>query len=277
MDWQAVADDQPLLIGAMFVVMLALESARPLIDWSDGRWSHLRRNLGLTLVAFLGFGLAGMAKLAVAQWATDHRVGVLHLFALPLPLRFLASFALIDLADYVLHRAQHAVPFIWRVHRVHHADPHLDASSSLRFHPLDGVLQNAYQAVLLPILGIQLDAMIAFDTLLLVVLYFQHSNVEWPAAIDRVLRSALATPSVHRVHHSADARFTNANYGDLFTIWDRLFGTYAVVDARALRFGLDEFADDGAQTVKAMLLMPLAPVGADREGVRAAEAAASRG
>lgn len=168
MDWQAVADDQPLLIGAMFVVMLALESARPLIDWSDGRWSHLRRNLGLTLVAFLGFGLAGMAKLAVAQWATDHRVGVLHLFALPLPLRFLASFALIDLADYVLHRAQHAVPFIWRVHRVHHADPHLDASSSLRFHPLDGVLQNAYQAVLLPILGIQLDAMIAFDTLLLV-------------------------------------------------------------------------------------------------------------
>lgn len=260
MTWQDVADAQPLLIAALFPIMLVLESARPLIDWSDGRWSHLRRNLGLTIVAFAAFGVAGMGKLAVALWTTTTQVGVLNALGLSWPVRMALSLVLIDLVDYALHRAQHAWPAIWRFHRVHHADPHLDATSSLRFHPFDALLQNGYQALLLPLLGINFDAMVAFDTLLLAVLYVQHANVHWPAWLDRALRTIFATPDVHRMHHGADPRYTNSNYGDLFSVWDRLFGTYQMTDPATLRYGLDEFASDRDQTVKAMLLMPLAPV-----------------
>jgi sterol desaturase/sphingolipid hydroxylase (fatty acid hydroxylase superfamily) len=214
----------------------------------------------LTLVAFTAFGLAGLGKLAVAAWTTHAQSGLLNALGLSWPARVALSLLLIDLVDYALHRAQHAVPFIWRFHRVHHADPHLDATSSLRFHPLDAVLQNGYQALLLPVLGINFDAMVAFDTLLLGVLYVQHANVRWPAGIDRVLRAVFATPDVHRVHHAADPRYTNSNYGDLFSVWDRLFGTYRMTDPATLRYGLDEFALDRDQTVRAMLMMPLAPV-----------------
>lgn len=263
MTWQEIADAQPLLIGAMFVLMLVLETARPLIEWSEGRWIHLRRNVGLTLVAFLAFALAGMAKLAVALWVTDHQRGGLFALPLSLPARIALSIVALDLVDYVLHRAQHAWPAIWRFHRVHHSDPHLDATSSLRFHPFDAVIQNAYQAAWLPVLGIGFDAMVAFDTLLLAVLYVQHANVHWPPAVDRALRLVFATPDVHRMHHAAEARYTNSNYGDLFSVWDRLFGTFTMADPATLRYGLDEFTGDRHQSVKGLLLMPLAPVHAE--------------
>lgn len=275
MTWQEIADAQPVMIAALLVAMLLIETARPLIDWTDGRWQHLRRNLGLTLVAFVAFALAGMGKLVVALWTSQTQTGLLYALDLSWPVRMALSLAAIDFVDYFLHRVQHAWPIIWRFHRVHHADPHLDATSSLRFHPFDALLQNGYQAALLPVLGIGFDAMVAFDTLLLAVLYVQHANVRWPAGVDRALRLVFATPDVHRVHHAAEPRFTNSNYGDLFTFWDRLFGTYEMTDAATLRYGLDEFAGDQHQTVAGMLRLPFTAAGAG-SGAAAAPEGASR-
>jgi len=151
-----------------------------------------------------------------------------------------------------------------RFHRIHHSDPRLDASSSLRFHPVEGAAQTIYQAVAILLFGIQLDAMILFDTVLLVMLFVQHANVAWPESLDRALRWVFVTPDVHHVHHSRDQHLTDSNFADLFTVWDRLLGTYReATDRRAIAYGLAEFDDDRYQTIKGMTLMPLAPTAGD--------------
>ena len=259
---EALENYQPLIVLVMFVLTLLLETARPLVESGIPRWRHLGRNLGISVAAFVAFGATGFLKAGSSAWVTSHDFGLLNMAALPWAVRILVSFMVVDFTDYLFHRLQHGVSWIWRFHRVHHADSRLDASSSLRFHPVEGAAQTAYQAVAILLFGIRLDAMVLFDTVLLVFLYLQHANVNWPESIDRAARWVFVTPDVHHVHHSRDQRYTDSNFGDMFTIWDRLLGTYEEVpDRRAIAYGLAEFDADRYQTVKGMTLLPLSPFG----------------
>jgi sterol desaturase/sphingolipid hydroxylase (fatty acid hydroxylase superfamily) len=258
---QALEDYQPLLVLALLAATTLLETARPFVESAIPRWRHARRNLGIGALAFIAFGATGFLKAGAAAWVGARGVGLLNLVHLPWPIRIAASLLAFDLIDYLFHRLQHGVPWMWRFHRVHHSDPRLDASTSLRFHPVEGAAQTIFQAVAIVIVGIELDAMAIFDTLLLTLLYVQHANVAWPARLDRLLRIAFVTPDVHHVHHSREQRFTDSNFADVFTLWDRLFGTYEEApDRRAIAYGLEEFDGDAHQTVQGMALMPLAPV-----------------
>lgn len=255
----ALEDYVPGIVLAMLVVTTLLETLRPLVEYEIPRWRHARRNFGISLLAFVAFGATGFLKAGSAAWVGANRFGLLNAIALPWPVRILASFLLFDLVDYLFHRLQHRVGWIWRFHRIHHSDPRLDASSSLRFHPIEGIAQTVCQAAAILVFGIRLDAMALFDTLLLVLLYVQHANIAWPERVDRAVRWVFVTPDVHHVHHSRDKRYTDSNFADVFTIWDRLLGTYVEVpDRRSIAYGLAEFDAERHQTVKGMTLMPLA-------------------
>jgi len=256
-----LATYQPLIVPIMLVLTVLLESIRPLAQSDMHRWRHARRNLGMTLLAFVAFGALGGVKAGTAAWVTVRQFGLLNLVALPWAVRIVLSFMAIDFVNYLGHRLQHELPWLWRFHRVHHADPQLDATSSLRFHPFEAVVEVCYQSIAVLIFGIGLDAVVLFDTVLLAILYFQHANINWPEALDRFARLAFVTPDVHHVHHSREPRFTDSNFADLFTWWDRLLGTYREVpDRRRIAYGLSEFDDDRHQTVKGMAMMPLVPV-----------------
>jgi sterol desaturase/sphingolipid hydroxylase (fatty acid hydroxylase superfamily) len=190
MDFNKLADAQPLIIVAALAGMLVLETMKPLMEAGVSRWKHARQNLVLSIVAFVFFGLAGGLKIAVGTWTSANSFGLLHLVALPTALRIVVSILLMDFVDYLFHLVQHGWGPIWRFHRVHHTDPHVDATTSLRFHPVEGFYIGAFQAVAFGLLGIGLDAMIIFDTILLAVLYFQHSNVAWPRRIDHASDSS---------------------------------------------------------------------------------------
>lgn len=256
---EELGDAQPLIVLALLCSALLLESLRPLVEFRWPRFTHGRRNLGIGLLAFAAFGAMGAVKLAAVAWAEHAGVGLLRALPLGAAARLVIGVLLIDFTDYFFHRAQHAVGWIWRFHRVHHSDAGLDATSALRFHPVEGALGVAWQAPVAVLLGIGLDAVVVLDTLLLVALYAQHANVAWPAPLERALRPLLATPSVHRVHHSRDPRQTDSNFGDVFSLWDRLCGTYReAADLRALPYGLEGFDGERHQTVLGMLRMPLA-------------------
>src|SRR5215470_13745686 len=139
MDFERLNDAQPLIILTALVLMFALESVRPLLEPATARWKHARRNLGLSLLAFVFFGAAGAAKAAVGAWTSAHSFGVLRWFALPFIPRLVISIFLMDFLDYLFHLVQHRSPWIWRFHRIHHSDSYVDATTSLRFHPIEGL------------------------------------------------------------------------------------------------------------------------------------------
>ncbi|MEN1681396.1 MAG: sterol desaturase family protein [Planctomycetota bacterium] len=162
---------------------------------------------------------------------------------------------------YWWHRLNHRVPLLWRLHRVHHSDTAMDASSGLRFHPGEILLSGAARLIVVPLLGVPAELVALYGAVALPVVLAHHANVWLPRWLDFGLFTSglLVTPAMHRVHHSRVRDETNSNYSSVLPIWDRLFGTLCVRrDIERIDFGLDEFRDPGAQTVAGMLTTPLA-------------------
>jgi len=272
-----LATYQPLIVPIMLALTILLETLRPLAQTDLHRWRHARRNIGMTALTFVAFGALGGVKAAASAWVTVHHLGLLNTVAVPWPVRIVASFLAIDFVNYLGHRVQHGLPWFWRFHRIHHSDPALDATSSLRFHPFEAVVTVVYQSIAVLIFGIALDSVVLFDTVLLALLYIQHANVDWPESLDRIARLVFVTPDVHHVHHSRDQQFTDSNFADLFTVWDRILGTYREApDRRGIAYGLPEFDEDRHQTVRGMALMPFEAVRSTPQMVATGDVHASR-
>ena len=212
---------------AIFGLMGLWELLAPARDRSFPRLRRWPNNLALAAlnvaivrVLFPAAGV-GLAVLAEAQGA-----GLLRLPDLPYWLAVLAGVVVLDLAIYLQHLLFHAVPALWRLHRVHHADPDFDVTTALRFHPVEILLSMFIKAAVIFAFGPPVLAVLIFEVVLNGASVFNHANVRLPARIERILRWLVVTPDMHRVHHSKDMRETNSNYGFNLSIWDRLFGTY---------------------------------------------------
>ena len=164
-----------------------------------------------------------------AVWAQSAGMGLFNLKpdALPMWLEALLAIALLDLAIYWQHRWLHGVPWLWRLHRTHHTDTTLDATSALRFHPLEILLSLAYKCALAVTLGVDPAVLLAFEALLSSFAMFTHANVALPPRLDTALRWALVTPAMHWIHHSTHRDEQRRNFGFHISVWDRLFGSYA--------------------------------------------------
>jgi len=166
---------------------------------------------------------------------------------------------LLDLLIYTQHRVFHAVPWLWRLHRVHHADQEIDVSTGLRFHPIEILLSMLIKMAAVALLGAPVAAVLLFEMLLNGMAMFNHSNVRLPLGFDAALRCLVVTPDMHRVHHSVLPRETNSNYGFNLSFWDRLFGSYVAQPERghdAMSIGLAEFQSGRADSLKDLLTMP---------------------
>ncbi|HHJ18534.1 MAG TPA: sterol desaturase family protein [Gammaproteobacteria bacterium] len=211
----------------IFAIMALWEvlSPRRILTMAKGmRW---RNNLGLvflnTVILRLLFPAAavGMAAFANAQgW------GVLNYYSIPFPLAVVLSVIALDLVIYLQHIMVHAVPLLWRLHRVHHADPDYDVTTGARFHPLEIILSMLIKFATIMVLGPPIVAVMVFEILLNATAMFNHGNVRIPGKIDRILRYLMVTPDMHRVHHSVEDDEANSNFGFNLSWWDRLFGTY---------------------------------------------------
>ena len=167
---------------------------------------------------------------------------------------------LLDLAIYLQHVLFHAVPVLWRLHRMHHADLDIDVTTGLRFHPVEILLSMAIKLMVVVALGTPALAVLLFEVLLNATSIFNHANLRLPGWLDGALRLVVVTPDMHRVHHSVTPRETNSNFGFNFALWDRLFGTYHAQPAaghEGMAIGIEQFRDPGELRLDRMLTQPL--------------------
>jgi sterol desaturase/sphingolipid hydroxylase (fatty acid hydroxylase superfamily) len=204
-------------------------------------------------------------------------MGLLNVFQVPYPLAILLSVLALDLAIYLQHLMFHAVPLLWRLHRMHHADLDFDVTTGARFHPVEILLSMLIKFAVILVLGPPAVAVLVFEVLLNATAIFNHGNVRMPARVDAVLRWLVVTPDMHRVHHSANPRETNSNFGFNLPWWDRLFGTYRAQPQAGhdgMTIGIEQFRTARDLWLDRMLLQPLRgedggyAIGQSGQGVR---------
>ena len=200
------------------------------------------------------------AAVSLALVAEANGWGLLNLVAAPIWLAIPIAIILLDLVIYAQHMLFHAVPMLWRVHQMHHADLDIDVTTGIRFHPVEILLSMLIKLSAVLVLGTPALGVMIFEILLNATAMFSHSNIWLPAAVDDRLRQFLVTPDMHRVHHSVVARETDSNFGFNLPWWDRLFGTYRARPAaghEAMTIGLPQFRDPAELRLDRMLMQPL--------------------
>jgi sterol desaturase/sphingolipid hydroxylase (fatty acid hydroxylase superfamily) len=196
----------------------------------------------------------------MARTAQTNGWGLLNQFDMPGLIALVVGIIALDLVIYLQHVMFHAVPILWRLHMVHHADLDYDLTTGLRFHPLEIVLSTVLKITIIVALGPPVASVIAFEILLNGMAMFNHGNIKLPPSVDRWLRLLAVTPDVHRVHHSIIVRETNSNYGFNLVIWDRMFGTYLAQPSKGhqdMTIGLAQFRDPKRLTLPWLLILPI--------------------
>jgi len=242
---------------ASFLLLLFLQSILPKRRLSISDTSRVLHNILLFVVNTAIMRIAiPLTLISVAVWSAQTNFGLFNLINLPSIVVLLACVILLDLAVYWQHVATHHFPLLWRLHKVHHADHEMDVTTSIRFHPIELLLSLAYKSVFVALLGAPVIAVIVFELLLFIGPAFNHSNLSLNASLDKMLRWVIATPDVHRSHHSTIIAEQNTNYGFFLIWWDKLFGTYTQNPSAGhldMPIGL---SDEKIERVDQMLIAP---------------------
>ena len=256
--------EQVLRVGVFFVMLVAMatwEFLAPRRELTVSKVKRWTNNLAVLLInSVLVRVLFPAAAVGFAVFAEAHSLGLLRIWEIPQMLAIVAAVVLLDFAIYLQHLVFHALPLLWRLHRVHHADLDFDVTTGTRFHPIEILLSMALKFIAIVTLGPPVLAVLIFETLLNVTAMFNHSNIRLPQKLDEILRAALVTPDMHRVHHSINRVETNSNFGFCFSFWDRLLGTYTRAPALghvAITLGIPEIRDPKTVVdLKGLLIMP---------------------
>ena len=249
-----------ILAVAVFAVIAAWEVFAPRRRLAAGRLLRWPSNLGIVVVDALAIRLVvPAAAVGASLYAAGHGIGLFHYLNLRLSLAALLGFLVLDLIIYAQHIVFHRVPWLWRLHRMHHADLDIDVTTGLRFHPFEILISLGIKIAAVLAFGIPPVAVFVFEVVLNASSMFNHSNVSMPPRLDRILRLVLVTPDMHRVHHSVVRAETDSNFGFNLPWWDRLFGTYRR-EPRAghngMTIGLPVFRDTRELRLDRMLTQP---------------------
>ena len=269
---------KPVVATVALALLWLVEGIVPMFEGRRERARHDVSNVALGILnAVVASLLFAGATLVATEWARANSFGVLHWLGVEGARAFALGFILFDLWQYVWHRLNHRIPFLWRFHAVHHADRELSASSGVRFHTGEIVLSSIARLAVLPLLGMTIGQVLLYEAVLLPVILFHHGNVGVPGGVDRWLRWLIVTPWMHWVHHSDYQPETDSNYSSVFSVWDRIFGSFRLVaDPRALTLGLEETERRDWATLPGMVAMPFRRAGRRRRADDAPGRAADR-
>jgi sterol desaturase/sphingolipid hydroxylase (fatty acid hydroxylase superfamily) len=263
--------------AGVFSIMALWELLAPRRQWAVGRAPRWPSNLGILVADVLAVRLLlPTAAAGVALVADERGFGLFHVIGLTFWLAAPLGFLVLDLVIYGQHVMFHHVPWLWRLHRMHHADLDIDVTTGVRFHPVEILLSLAIKIATVALLGIPAAAVVCFEVVLNATSMFNHANASLPRWLDRIARLILVTPDMHRVHHSILRPETDSNFGFNLPWWDRLFGTYRA-EPRAghdrMTIGLPVFRDPGELRLDRLLTQPFRapPEGGDAARAPAVE------
>jgi sterol desaturase/sphingolipid hydroxylase (fatty acid hydroxylase superfamily) len=246
-----------LVIGC--AVLWSLETVIPLYCFADRRLIRALPNIALTLLMLLTNLALSFAVASVAGFVVSQRIGLLFLTRLPVWMNVLIGVAALDFFAYVAHLLLHKTPLAWRFHRVHHSDERVDVTTAFRQHPGESLWRVVWQLPAIVLFGLPLWIVVVYLTVSAANAQLEHANVQLRETLDRLVRLLFVTPNMHKAHHSRRQQETDSNYSNLFSVWDRAFGTYTSrVDFGTLRYGLDDLDPRATQRLRGLLAMPFA-------------------
>jgi sterol desaturase/sphingolipid hydroxylase (fatty acid hydroxylase superfamily) len=247
------------LILLVMAALALLELAIPLHPRDRSHRAHLGPNLALTAITFVTNAVFNVALILALLWAQAKGWGLLNVGDWGATMSIIAVVIALDLAYYLLHVAMHKVPALWRFHRVHHADPAVDVTTTVRQHPGEGLLRYGVMFLVAVPLGASPAAFAVYRVASAVNGALEHANIRAPQWLDTALSWITTWPHAHKIHHSRDSAMTDTNYGNLFSCWDRLFSTFTPSRRGTdIAYGLDDLDDPAQQTTAGLLALPFA-------------------
>lgn len=246
-----------LVAGILFFWLI--EGAWPLFHFKYHKWKHAGVNFFFTLTTILvNFPLAFILVRSSA-WAVDNNFGLLHLIPnLPYWIQAVFGLFVLDLIGaWMAHWIQHQVKFLWRFHIIHHADQHVDTTTANRHHPGESLIRFVFTTLAILISGAPMWLIFLYQSLSVILSQFNHANIILPRRIDKIVSLVFVTPNMHHIHHHYVQPYTDSNYGNIFAIWDRLFGTFKTLDQRKIIYGIDTYPEPTENsTVSNLLQIP---------------------
>jgi sterol desaturase/sphingolipid hydroxylase (fatty acid hydroxylase superfamily) len=233
-----------MLVGGVLIFWV-LEGVIPLFSTKYKKVRHAGINLFFTFTtAVINFGLASLLVGASVYVSSQH-FGLIYIFDLPLWSEILFAIMAMDLIGaYFIHWIEHKVKWLWLFHLIHHTDTNVDVTTVLRHHPGESIFRMTFTILAVIIVGAPIWMVMLYQSLSVIFTHFNHANISLPPKLDHVLSYLFVTPNMHKVHHHKSRPLTDTNYGNIFSIWDRIFGTYVFVSKiETLEYGIDTHMD----------------------------------
>lgn len=249
-----------ILVGGLTIFWL-IESAIPLFKFNYRKWEHAKVNIFFTVTTIVvNFSMA-FILVKTSDYVTSHKIGLLHVLDLPILAFMILGILLMDLIGaWFIHWLEHKVKWMWKFHLIHHTDQQIDTTSANRHHPGESVFRFVFTTLAVILIGAPMWMVFMYQTMSVVLTQFNHSNIQMPKWLDNTIGLLFCTPNIHRIHHHYRQPYTDSNYGNIFSIWDRIFGTYVMVDNSKLVYGVDTHMDAKEVTnITTILKMPFMP------------------
>lgn len=221
------------------------------------KWKHAKTNFGLLFFVMLINAVFGIVTAGIFIWLETKQFGLLHLITIPTWLGLLLSILVLDfIAQFGVHYLLHKVKWMWRLHIVHHSDKNVDASTGTRHHPFDFLIRESFALLAVVLMGMPISYYFFYRILSVLFTYFTHANLQLPKKLDKALSYLIVTPVMHKFHHHYQLPWTDSNYGNMFSIWDHLFGTFVYGEVQKIQYGLDISDHLDADSISQQLRIP---------------------
>ncbi|MET0759495.1 MAG: sterol desaturase family protein [Flavobacterium sp.] len=230
-----------LILVSGITLFWLIENAYPLFQFKYNKWQHAGINVFFTLTTIIVNFCLAFILLKTADWTVENNFGILHWMPeIPMWLFALIGLLLLDLIGaYFVHWVQHKTKWMWRFHLIHHTDTWIDTTSANRHHPGESVIRFVFTTLGILLVGSPMWLVFLYQTLSVVATQFNHANIALPKKIDTLLSYFIVSPDMHKVHHHYVLPYTDSNYGNIFSVWDRLFGTFMTLPTEEIIYGVD--------------------------------------
>jgi sterol desaturase/sphingolipid hydroxylase (fatty acid hydroxylase superfamily) len=245
-----------LILAGGIAFFWLIESAAPFFKFEYNKWHHAGINIFFTLTTIaINFTLA-FVLLQTADYVDEKKIGILQWLTEMNPWFFvLLGILLLDFfGAYLAHFVEHKVKFLWRFHLIHHTDTYIDTTSGNRHHPGESVIRFAFTTLGVLVVGSPMWMVFLYQTLSVVSTQFTHANISLPKKLDQIMSYCIVSPDMHKIHHHYKLPYTDSNYGNIFSVWDRLFGTFLYLKREDIRYGIDTHMDPKEHNVLSNLL-----------------------
>jgi sterol desaturase/sphingolipid hydroxylase (fatty acid hydroxylase superfamily) len=246
------------LVGGLLLFWI-IEGAIPLLPlrYKKTKWRHAGTNFVFTVIHLVIHTFLAILIVKLSDWCLENEFGLVYWTNANVLMTIVIAVLALDFSSWLVHFVMHKTRLLWRFHLIHHSDTAVDVTTGLRHHPGDSLLRGVFFLLLIFISGAPMYSVMIYQTLLVLSTAFSHANISLPRWLDRSLSVVLVSPNMHKVHHHWKQPFTDSNYGAVFSIWDRLFGTFKKLDPGEIHYGLDRYYPaEKSENVLALLKKP---------------------